>query len=305
MDFDPTSRQVMLAIYSMTVMSKSLWEQKLGIYSSFGLPEDDIIAAFKLQPVCMLGSEEKIRKLMGFFVNQLKLKPKVISKHPNLLLLSLEKRIVPRCAVLQLLMSKNMIKGDLSLIFALKMTEKMFVGKFVRKFENEIPEVVEARQGALVALPQFVGVTCIYPVETKLTGTIPEAIGNISGLLNSLTGEIFLSLAKLGALQELLLSDDDITGKIPEFIGSFSRISFMVAYQMSWLTVALDLSRNSLNGSVPTSLLERNLSELLLISNELSGGIPPEFGNYTKSDSFTVGIKLVYWPNSIRNWALA
>ncbi|XP_059638862.1 transcription termination factor MTERF9, chloroplastic-like [Cornus florida] len=146
MNFDPTTRQFMLAMDTMAMMSKSLWEQKLGVYSSFGLSEDDIIAAFKLQPMCMSTSAEKIRKLMDFFVNQLKLKPNVISKHPNLLLFSLEKRIVPRCAVLQLLMSRNLIKGDLSLISALRMTETIFAGKFVSKYQNVIPEVIEAHQ---------------------------------------------------------------------------------------------------------------------------------------------------------------
>ncbi|XP_059638869.1 uncharacterized protein LOC132281155 [Cornus florida] len=147
MGLDPTNKRFMSAIHSMALMSKSLWEQKLGVYSSFGLSKDDIIATFKLEPLYMNSSKEKIRKSMSFFVHQLKLKPKVISKHPTLLLFSLEKRIVPRCAVLQLLMSKNLIKGDLSLISALKMIEKMFMVKFVSKYQNVIPEVIEARQG--------------------------------------------------------------------------------------------------------------------------------------------------------------
>ncbi|KAL7208462.1 hypothetical protein ACSBR1_030247 [Camellia fascicularis] len=91
-------------------MCKSLWEQKLGLYCSFGLSKDDIISAFKLQPMCMIASEKRIKKLMVFFVNDLKLKPSMISKNPNILLLSLEKRIISRCSVLQLLMSKDAIK---------------------------------------------------------------------------------------------------------------------------------------------------------------------------------------------------
>uniref|UniRef100_A0A5B7C4S5 Uncharacterized protein n=1 Tax=Davidia involucrata TaxID=16924 RepID=A0A5B7C4S5_DAVIN len=158
--FDPTNLLFVLAIRSLATMSRSLWEQKLGAYCSFGLSEDEIISAFKLQPMCMIASEKKIRKLMDFFVNQLKMKPSVISKNPNLMLLSLEKRIIPRCSVLQLLMSKNLIKGDMSLVYAFRMTEKMFVGKFVSKYQNVIPEVVEAHQGKL----QFLG----FPTDLKM-----------------------------------------------------------------------------------------------------------------------------------------
>ncbi|KAI7994104.1 hypothetical protein LOK49_LG11G00245 [Camellia lanceoleosa] len=140
-------------------MNKSFWKKKLGLYCSFKLSKDDIILAFKLQPMCMIASEKKIKKLMGFFVNELKLKPFMISKNPNILLLSLEKRIIPRCSVLQLMMSKDAIKKNVSLLYALRMTEKMFVKRYVGKYMNVIPKVVEALQGKI----QFQG----FPIELK------------------------------------------------------------------------------------------------------------------------------------------
>ncbi|KAA8540701.1 hypothetical protein F0562_024380 [Nyssa sinensis] len=164
--FDPTNLLFVLAVRSMAVMSKSLWERKLEVYCSFGLSEDEIISAFKLQPMCMIVSEKKITKLMGFFLNQLKLKPSAISKNPNLMLLSLEKRIIPRCSVLQLLISKDLINGKISLIHAFKMTEKMFVGKFVSKYEDVIPEVVEAHQGKI----QFEGFSTDFKIIDSTKG---------------------------------------------------------------------------------------------------------------------------------------
>ncbi|CAK9167514.1 unnamed protein product [Ilex paraguariensis] len=158
--FNPSSLLFVLAVRSMAVTSKSLWERKFGVYCSYGLSEDEIIKAFKLQPMCMITSEKKIQKLMTFFVNELKLKPSMISKNPNLMLLSLEKRIIPRCSVLQLLMSKNLIRRDTSLVFAFRMSEKMFMGKFVSKYQNVIPEVVEAYEGKI----KFQG----FPVALKM-----------------------------------------------------------------------------------------------------------------------------------------
>ncbi|CAK9167515.1 unnamed protein product [Ilex paraguariensis] len=195
--FDPTNLLFVLAVRSMAVMSKSLWEHKLGVYCSCGLSQDEIISAFKLQPLCMLTSEKKIRKMMDFFVNELKLKSSMLSKNPNLLSFSLEKRIIPRCSVLQLLMSNDLIKGDISLVFALQMTENMFLRKFVSKYQHMIPEVVEAHQGKI----KFQG----FPIALKMYRWLPGirilALAN-TALENFLPG--IQALVKLRTLRMIV-----------------------------------------------------------------------------------------------------
>ena len=108
----------------------------------------------------MMASENKIRKLMSFFVNKLNMTPSMISKHPNLLLLSLEKRIIPRCSVLHLLISKGLVKEETSIVNVFKMTEKEFVDKLVSKYQNEAPDVVNAHQGKI----EFQG----FPFDLKI-----------------------------------------------------------------------------------------------------------------------------------------
>ncbi|KAF5460030.1 hypothetical protein F2P56_019930 [Juglans regia] len=139
--FDPNYLKFVLAIKSMTRNSKTLLEQKVEDLRSFGLSDDEICLAFKRQPLCMGLSEKKIKKMMGFFVNKLKMKPSRISKSPILLLLSLEKRIIPRCSVLLLLMLEGLIKEDTSIVYIVKMAEKNFVKRFVSKYQNEVPDV--------------------------------------------------------------------------------------------------------------------------------------------------------------------
>uniref|UniRef100_A0A5B6ZC02 Mitochondrial transcription termination factor family protein n=1 Tax=Davidia involucrata TaxID=16924 RepID=A0A5B6ZC02_DAVIN len=146
--FDPKKVLFVLAMRSMPFMRNTCWEEKLEVFSSFGLSRDEILLAFKLQPMCALCSKKKIREMMDFFVNKLHFKPSMISRHPNLLLLSLEKRIIPRCSVLQLLMLNNMIEGK-SLLRIFKMTHKDFVQKFVIKYQHMVPEVVKAHSGEL------------------------------------------------------------------------------------------------------------------------------------------------------------
>jgi mTERF domain-containing protein len=146
--FDPKKFQFVLAIRSLAV-SKTLWEQKVEAYRSFGLSKDEIYSAFKRNPLFMTISKKKIKKCMSFFVNKLKMKLSLISKKPILILYSLEKRIIPRCSVLQLLMSKGLIKADTSIVHAWIITEKEFVNKFVCKYQNEVPDVVRAHQGKI------------------------------------------------------------------------------------------------------------------------------------------------------------
>ncbi|KAF5460027.1 hypothetical protein F2P56_019927 [Juglans regia] len=147
--FDPNCLKFVLAILSMSLNSKTLWEQKLEAFRNFGLSDDEICSAFKRQPLCMAISEKKIKKMMGFFVNKLKMKPSMISKSPILLLHSLEKRIIPRCSVLQVLMLKGLIKEDIAIPYMVSMAEKEFMVKFVSKYQNEVPDVVSAHQGKI------------------------------------------------------------------------------------------------------------------------------------------------------------
>jgi mTERF domain-containing protein len=157
--FDPNSMQFLIAIRSMA-MSKTLWEQKVEAYRSFGLSKDEIYSAFKRKPLFMAVSEKKIKKFMGFFVNKLKMKPSLISKNHFLIFFSLEKRIIPRCSVLQLLISKRLIKEDTSIFQVFGMSENKFVEKLVSKYQNEVPDVVRAHQGKI----EFQG----FPIDLKM-----------------------------------------------------------------------------------------------------------------------------------------
>jgi mTERF domain-containing protein len=157
--FDPNNLLFVIAIPSVA-MRKTLWEEKVEAYRLFGLSMDEIFSAFKRQPLFMAVSEKKIKKLMGFFVNKLKMKPSLISKNPFLLLLSLEKRIIPRCSVLQLLISKGLIKADTSIVHVWRISEKQFVEKVVCKYQNEVPDVVRAHQGKI----EFQG----FPIDLKI-----------------------------------------------------------------------------------------------------------------------------------------
>ena len=148
--FNPNTLLFAVAFRSMSV-SKTRRERKLEAYKSFGLSEDEIYSAFKTQPMCMLISEKKIKKMMNFFVYKLNVEASVICRYPNLLILSLEKRIIPRCTVLQLLIPTGFMKEGVkfaSLFYYLLMTEKIFE-KLVNKYKQVLPDIVKAHEGKI------------------------------------------------------------------------------------------------------------------------------------------------------------
>ncbi|XP_077249389.1 transcription termination factor MTERF8, chloroplastic-like [Tasmannia lanceolata] len=147
MGFDTSSSTFIYAICTMLAMSKSTWEGKLEVYRSLGWSEDDILSAFRMQPNCMLISEKKLWKVVDFFVTKMGWKSSDLSRNPNFLLLSFEKRIVPRCSVLRILMSNDLIKKE-SISRALQCTEKDFLRKIMLKYQEKIPEILEVYQGS-------------------------------------------------------------------------------------------------------------------------------------------------------------
>ncbi|XP_077248867.1 transcription termination factor MTERF8, chloroplastic-like [Tasmannia lanceolata] len=149
MGFNPVKGNFITAVRVMSGMSKLNWERKLGVYRSLGWSEDEIFSAFKMYPTYMILSEKKIRRGMDFFVKEMNYKPSSISKYADILALSLEKRIVPRCSVLQVLMSKGLIGKDLCLSPVLRPNEKKFLEKFVIKNLQRIPELLRVYQGKM------------------------------------------------------------------------------------------------------------------------------------------------------------
>ncbi|OVA17544.1 Mitochodrial transcription termination factor-related [Macleaya cordata] len=149
MGFDPSTLGFVLAVRTMMVQTESTLKRKMEVLRSYGMPDEEILSAFKLQPMYLLASEQKLKNLMDFFVNNLNWKTSVVSRCPNLLLLSLENRMIPRCSVLQVLMLKGLVEKDVNVVQVFKLTEKEFVKKYVTKYQDVVPEVVKAHQGKI------------------------------------------------------------------------------------------------------------------------------------------------------------
>ena len=146
MGFNPSQMKFVIAIQAIRAGGKSSWERKIDIYKSWGWSEEEIRLAFTKSPWCMIYSEDKIMTTMDFFVNKMGRESSLIARRPVLISHSLEKRIIPRYSVVQVLLSKGLIVKDFSLPTVFQSTEKMFLHKFVNVYKEEAPELMKLYQ---------------------------------------------------------------------------------------------------------------------------------------------------------------
>lgn len=139
MGFNPLRSTFVQAVHVVVEMTKRTWDHKMEVYGRWGLSHDEIMLAFRSHPLCMNLSEGKIMSGMDFFVNQMGWPAVKIARCPAVLFYNLEKRIIPRCGVIKALMSEGLVKKNFALSTFLRPTEKRFLDRFVRKYEDNYP----------------------------------------------------------------------------------------------------------------------------------------------------------------------
>jgi len=127
----------------------------------------------------------------------------------------------------------------------------------------------------------------LFLYENKLTGTIPDSIGNLNRLEylslreNKLNGTIPESIGNLYNLEYLSLSNNKIAGTIPDSIGSLTSLETLYLYN------------NELSGNIPESIGKLNLNVLELDNNNGN--------NFTERKNDTTGNPVPVIPDTTRN----
>ncbi|OMP07123.1 Mitochodrial transcription termination factor-related protein [Corchorus olitorius] len=131
--FNPSKSYFLTALRDLVQISKSTWERKLNVFKEWGWSDEEFASAFEKFPNFMMLSEDTIIKKMNFFVNTMNWKSSFVAHRPIVLGFSLGKRIIPRCSVLQVLLSKGFIKKPTSASFLI-CSEKDFLARFVTPY---------------------------------------------------------------------------------------------------------------------------------------------------------------------------
>ncbi|XP_068657650.1 transcription termination factor MTERF9, chloroplastic-like [Aristolochia californica] len=146
MGIPPLSSTFTLAIVAKFVTSNETWNRKVKMFMCLGWSEEEVMTTFRKAPFFFLRSEEKVSKVAEFVVNKMKLDSKELCKYPVLFMYGLEKRIIPRFTIIEVLKSKELITRDKKFLSAFCLPEKNFLDRFVTKYVDRIPDLMELYQ---------------------------------------------------------------------------------------------------------------------------------------------------------------
>ncbi|KAK5805233.1 hypothetical protein PVK06_032886 [Gossypium arboreum] len=136
MGFDPCKGMFMVAIYALGSMAKPTLKRKFEAFKKFTWSNEEISEAFRRYPSFIRLSVDNLMVTMDFLVNKMGCSPSFIAKRPRLLLMSMEKKIVPRFLFGWDLLSKGVIK-NINLHALLETSEHLFIEKFVNCYKPE------------------------------------------------------------------------------------------------------------------------------------------------------------------------
>ncbi|XP_072977697.1 transcription termination factor MTERF8, chloroplastic-like [Typha angustifolia] len=107
------SKMFLYALHAISRISKETFRVKFELMKSFGWSEDNFYAAFRKAPNFLTRSNEKLRIIMSFLVNEVGLEAGYVAEHPMFLMFSFEKRLLPRHKVHQILKSEGLAGANL------------------------------------------------------------------------------------------------------------------------------------------------------------------------------------------------
>ncbi|KAL5787918.1 hypothetical protein ACOSP7_004867 [Xanthoceras sorbifolium] len=139
----------------------------------------------------------------------------------------------------------------------------------------------------------------LYLTNCSITGQIPGGIQNLTQLQNlelsdnQLSGEIPTEIVKLKKLWQLELYNNSFTGKLPAGFGNLTSL------------VNFDASQNRLEGDLSELRYLNQLASLQLFQNQFSGEIPQEFGDFKHLIEFSLYANKLTGslPQKIGSWA--
>ncbi|XP_047043699.1 transcription termination factor MTERF8, chloroplastic-like [Lolium rigidum] len=133
----------------MCRLKKDAWLRKLALYQSFGLSEGEVLEIFKAQPMILQFGNKNMEKKVRFLLDELKLGTSFIIAHPEILCSGLNECILPRCAVLFVLMREGKIQRGIELVEALLVDSSVFSERYVLSHADDVPDVVKAYEGEI------------------------------------------------------------------------------------------------------------------------------------------------------------
>ncbi|XP_074570509.1 transcription termination factor MTERF8, chloroplastic-like [Curcuma longa] len=125
-------------------VSRQKFETQVKIMTSFGLSNSDFATAIKKHPTFLWLSTDVLQRKMEFLIKDVGVTPSDIANKSVFLALSLEKRLIPRYRVMEMLKSEGLWTSQGKLRIFFKSPRPVFLQKFVLPHKDKLPQLLEA-----------------------------------------------------------------------------------------------------------------------------------------------------------------
>ncbi|CAL9059564.1 unnamed protein product [Musa banksii] len=137
------SRMFVRTLDALFMVSKERFEAKVELMRSFGWSESEFSSVVRKVPTFLCVSLDMMRRKMEFFINLVGYTPSFIASQPSILLYSLQKRVIPRFRVTEMLKLKGLWTGKYKFTSILVFTDTKFMEKFVLPHKENVPELLD------------------------------------------------------------------------------------------------------------------------------------------------------------------
>ncbi|XP_018675026.2 transcription termination factor MTERF15, mitochondrial-like [Musa acuminata AAA Group] len=137
------SQKFMSILKSLHMISKETLEAKVELLRSFGWSESEFFSAFKKLPSILSISLESFRRKMEFLISVVGYTPSFIASQPIILLYGLQKRVIPRFRVLEMLNTKGLWTRRGKFLSYVKLSNAKFREKIVLPYKEKVPELLD------------------------------------------------------------------------------------------------------------------------------------------------------------------
>ncbi|KAG6487401.1 uncharacterized protein LOC122011027 [Zingiber officinale] len=124
-------------------VSGEKFEAQFKLMNSFGWSNSDFITAIKKFPYFLGLSTELLQRKMEFLVNDVEISPSNIAYCPMPLGLSLEKTLIPRFRVMEILKSEGLWTSKMKLQTLFSLSGPRFLRSFVLPYKDKLPKLLE------------------------------------------------------------------------------------------------------------------------------------------------------------------
>ncbi|XP_057787480.1 uncharacterized protein LOC131004748, partial [Salvia miltiorrhiza] len=143
--FSPATKGFISGLKVRRQLSSLSWKEKVEHYTRWGWSEDQVLVAIRKNPRIMAVSKDKSSKILDFIINTMACDVSFFMTRPAILVLSFERRIAPRCAFYQVLLSKGLVKSS-TLGTMLVCNQTLFLENYVKRFGEKDPQLLKLYQ---------------------------------------------------------------------------------------------------------------------------------------------------------------